>query len=158
MIIEIFDNGLEKEDCIGLEKRTACRGIVFKDDLFLTVHIEKFDITTFPGGGLEDDETLEECVEREVLEETGIRTKVKAQTVTVLEYFSDVIWESHFFLCDFIEDSKKRNLTDEEKEILMVTRWLKIDELMDIFENNMTKHKNGPNIHNREFLGLINSI
>ncbi len=33
-----------------------------------------------------------------------------------------------------------------------------MEEVLDIFENYETIHEHGPNVHNREFLGFINSI
>ncbi|AIO19222.1 RNA pyrophosphohydrolase [Candidatus Izimaplasma bacterium HR1] len=158
MDIEIYDNGIEKEDCIDVPYRTACRGIVIKDDKYLVVHLLKHDITTFPGGGLEENETLEECVVREVLEETGILCKVIKKNISVTEYFIDSKWTNVYFTCDFVKDTNQTNLVPEEVELQLVKEWKTLDELLDIFENNMTKHEYGPNIHNREFLGLINSI
>lgn len=158
MIIEIFDNGILKEDCENVELTVACRGIIKKDDLFLAVHLDKWDITTFPGGRLEEGESLEECCVREVLEETGISSKVIAHTVEVKEYFIDAKWSTHYFICDFISDTKKVDLTEEETDLGMKAVWLTLEELLDTFENNMTLHEHGPNIHNREFLGFINSL
>ena len=63
---------ITKEDIVHDNTRIGCRGIVCKDDLYLVVRLKEWDIYTFPGGGLEENETLEECCQREVLEETGI--------------------------------------------------------------------------------------
>lgn len=158
MNIELWNDGMTKEDVKDQTFSEGCRGIIKKDDKYLMVHVDKYDITTFPGGGLEEDETLEECVVREILEETGVRSKVIAHTVTLTEYFSDSIWRHNFFLCEYLEDTMETNFTDEEKEIGLSVKWMTLEEVMDTFENNMTKHEHGPMIHNREFLGLINSI
>lgn len=158
MLIEIFDMGITREETKDLPHRTACRGIVRKGDQLLVVNQRKYDITTFPGGGLEDNETIEECCFREVLEETGIKVKVLAETVRVKEYFTDSVWTNIYFLCDFVEDTGVLNLVSEEVETGLHTKWVSMEELMDTFENNMTLHEYGPNIHNREFLGLIHSL
>ena len=57
-----------------------------------------------------------------------------------------------------VEDTKKNSLTDEEKDLGLITEWKTLDELLENYENNMTKHEHGSNIHNREFLGLVNSL
>lgn len=158
MELELFNDGMTKEDIKDQPFREGCRGIIKKDDLYLMVHVKKWDITTFPGGGLEVDETREECVVREVLEETGIEVSVIAKTVTLTEYFIDSIWKHNFFLCEYIKDSGNTNFTEEEIEIGLETKWMTLEDVMDTFENNITLHENGPMIHNREFLGLINSI
>ncbi len=158
MEIDIYDSGLTVEDCIGLPKTTACRGVVTKGNKFLVVNLAKFDITTFPGGRLEEGESLEECCKREVLEETGFKVKVIEKKVSVNEYFINETWTNVYFKCEFIEDTKKTNYTKEEIDLGMTTKWCTLEELLDTFENNMTLHEHGPNIHNREFLGLIHSI
>ena len=158
MELDLFNDGMTIEDVSDQPLREGCRGILKKNDKYLMVHVKKFDITTFPGGGLEPNETKEECVVREVLEETGILCKVVTKTVTLTEYFSDSIWRHHFFMCEYVEDTKETNFTIEEQEIGLEVKWMTLDEVIYEFENNMTQHEHGPMIHNREFLGLINSI
>ena len=158
MKIEVFDNGLVKEDCVGLPHHNACRGILLKDGKYLVTRLITTDIYMFPGGGLEPDETIEECVVREVIEETGIKVKVLSKTAEITEYFEDSIWTNHYHIVEFVEDLGAPSLTDEEIELGLVTVWLTLEELLDILENNMSLHSHGPNIHNREFLGLMNSI
>ena len=158
MIIDIFDANVTREDVKGFANTTACRGIIEKDGKYLVVNLAKFDITTFPGGRLEKNETLEECCVREVLEETGVMCKVVRKQVSINEFFIDSHWTNVYFLCEFVEDTGITNFTDEEKDLQMKIEWRTLDELLETFENNMTLHEYGPNIHNREFLGLINSI
>ena len=158
MEIDIFDGNLTLEDCAGLPHTIACRGIIQKDDTFLVVTVDKFDITMFPGGRLEENETIEECCVREVLEETGIKCSIKEKSISINEYFEDATWTNVYFKCDFIEDTKITAYTDEEKDLNMTIHWKTLEELMDNYENNMTKHEHGPNIHSREFLALINSL
>lgn len=158
MEIDIFDSGMTKEDAVDLPNRTACRGIIRKDNKYLVVTLKKWDITTFPGGGLEEGETLEECCVREVLEETGIKCQVNYKTISINEYFYDSRWTNVYFLCDFIKDTKMTSFTQEEKDLDMGMSWKTLEELLDNYENNMTLHEHGPNIHNREFIALINSI
>jgi len=55
---------------------------------------------TFPGGGLEDGESLEEGVIREIKEEFGIDIKVVEK---LYEMYSEKFdQEEHFFLCKYI--------------------------------------------------------
>jgi rRNA pseudouridine-1189 N-methylase Emg1 (Nep1/Mra1 family) len=61
-------------------------------------------------------------------------------------------------LCEYVEDTKETNFTEEEQEIGLEVKWMTLDEVINEFENNMTLHEHGPMIHNREFLGLMNSI
>lgn len=158
MEIDIFDNGIELEDVKDVPHRTACRGIVFKDGKYLVTRLSKHDIYMFPGGGIEENETEFDTCKREVLEETGIEVTVLKETVRINEYFIDSKWTNVYFICEFVKDLGAPSLTDEEIELGLETVWLTQSELLEILENNMSKHSHGPNIHNREFLGLINSI
>ena len=65
--------------------REAARGIVFKDGGIILIHRikekegKKKEYYVFPGGGIEGEETHNEAVIREVLEETGIIVKPKKE-------------------------------------------------------------------------------
>jgi len=158
MKIEIFADDLTKDDCDLSALRVGCRGILKKDNKYLMVFVNKQGVFTFPGGGLEDNETLEECVKREVLEETGITVKVLEKKVSITEYFSDSVWTNHYFVCEYLNGDSATSLTEEEIHLGLDTVWKTMEEVLDIFENYETIHEHGPNVHNREFLGFINSI
>ena len=51
--------------------REACRGIVIRNDEILLTYEVNTDQWFIAGGGLENNEALEECVVRELAEETG---------------------------------------------------------------------------------------
>jgi len=158
MKIDIFSDDISIEDANLENHRVACRGILKKDDLYLMVFVKEMGIFTFPGGGLEIGETLEECAKREMMEETGIKVKVLEKKVSITEYFVESVWTNHYFICEYIEGGFDKNLTEEEKSIGMETVWKTTDEIMELFEHYETIHEHGPNVHNREFLGFINSI
>jgi len=66
----------------------ACDGILLMNDRILLVKRgrEPFkDMFALPGGIVEYDETVEECVRREMLEETGLETKI----IGLLGVYSD---------------------------------------------------------------------
>jgi ADP-ribose pyrophosphatase YjhB (NUDIX family) len=73
-----------------------------------------------PGGGLERDETIEECAVREVKEEIGLNVKVKS-----LAYYEDVVSEKDhtlhlIFWCEVIGGQMKILDPDSKvKEILL---------------------------------------
>lgn len=157
MIIEVLGDGITKEDCKDVPLRFGARGIVKKEDKFLLVHNKKWDFYTFPGGGIEENESKEDACYREVLEETGVKVKVLSLKTTVKEYFIDSKWTNFYYICEYIEMGEP-NLTEEEIEVGMETVWLTLEEILDIFENNMTLHEHGPAIHQRELLGFIHSI
>ena len=83
-----------------MEKRVSCRGIVYIDNKLVVMYREKNNRVyySFPGGGLEDNETKEDCVVRELKEEFGIDVKpIKFKYL----YESEKSIE-YFYLCDYI--------------------------------------------------------
>ncbi len=77
--------------------RESCRGIIIKDGKLLSMYREKQDriFYTFPGGGRDDGESLEECVTRECKEEFGIDIEPIKEIYT---YQTSRSYE-HFFIC-----------------------------------------------------------
>ena len=66
-----------------LEKRKVARGITFFDDKVLLLHRirkgnELLEYYAIPGGGVEENETMEEAVVRELKEETSIDVKINS--------------------------------------------------------------------------------
>ena len=79
----------------------------------INVHGE--DCWTFPGGHLEMDETWEDCAEREVLEETGLRIKNSKFIGVTNDIFRE---EKKHFITIFIKadyDSGELKLMEPEK-------------------------------------------
>ncbi len=58
----------------------GCYAIIFKGDSVLLIHRTDYDIWHMPGGGLEPNESLTECVVRETKEEIGLTVAVKRLT------------------------------------------------------------------------------
>lgn len=81
--------------------RKSCRAIIFKEDEIALIYREskhgKYYV--FPGGGIEDFETKEDCVIRECKEELGINVVPKKE---VYEIHSDEIFQN-IFLCEWID-------------------------------------------------------
>lgn len=96
-------------------KRVSGRAIIFNNNKILLMHRIKDDCNyyTFFGGGKNIDETIEECVEREVLEEANIKVKcVKC----VYKYISKNS-EQYFYLCEYLDGIfKEGNGSEYNKE------------------------------------------
>ena len=83
-----------------MDKRISSRGIIIQDDKLLTIFRRKIkdgevkEYYVIPGGGLEEGETLEENVTRELNEELGIDITIDGfvgmrETDTTIEYYFD---------------------------------------------------------------------
>ena len=112
--------------------RTGCRGIVVRDGRMLVSREVNVDLWMIPGGGLEVGETLEECCEREVQEETGFIVKPVEEHVLVSEYYKKYKYVTHYFICNMVGKSSQ-NLTEEEVRSGLVPEWVDLQKLLTIF-------------------------
>ena len=81
-------------------KRISVRAIINYDDGIILIHRVKsdHDYYVFPGGGIENNESYEECISREVIEELGIIIEPKKELYTVEDDKSI----AKFYLCSYV--------------------------------------------------------
>ncbi|MBT2691758.1 NUDIX domain-containing protein [Bacillus sp. ISL-55] len=149
-----FEMIIEKPILKSFEKtkeRVAIRAIIMKNNRILLVQSNRGDYK-FPGGGLEENESHDECLIREVREETGyIHCAVKDKVGIVIErrldeYTDNALFQmtSHYYLCNLATDEKDSQQLDEYEAILDFTpKWVSLDEaikqnesLIDQFKEN----------------------
>ena len=101
--------------------RPSVRGIICREGKVAVVHSLKYDYYKFPGGGIEDGESLEQALSREVAEESGL----VVITQTIREYGlvhrvqkSDradfFVQDNYYFLCEVEDEMQAQNLDDYE--------------------------------------------
>ncbi len=84
-----------------ITRRIAVRGIIFKNDKLFCVQQKRSDGTinnfwSTPGGGLDENEGVEQCLYREIIEETGI-TPTIGSLLFVQQYLDDHIEQLELF-------------------------------------------------------------
>lgn len=106
-------------------------GVIFWNDLVLCVQrpknklhyiSEKFE---FPGGKIEKDETKEEALHRELLEELNLLTNIKSFFTTVVHEYPDFELTMHSYICEV--GSKELTLHEHIDQ-----KWMKINELSSL--------------------------
>lgn len=111
-----------------MKKIEVVAGVIFWKNLVLCVQrpknklqyiSEKFE---FPGGKIEEGETLEEALHRELLEELNLSSKINSFFLTVIHEYPDFELTMHSFICEV--DSKELILHEHIDQ-----KWLRIDEL-----------------------------
>ncbi|MCM2339274.1 MAG: NUDIX domain-containing protein [Burkholderiales bacterium] len=95
-------------------KRIRAVAIVMKgDEVLLMYRKNEKEYFNFPGGKMEDKETIEQAVLRELREETTIEAKIK-KLLYIHKY--DDNSEQYFYLCEYISGEPKLGDDSEEKE------------------------------------------
>ena len=76
----------------------------------------------FPGGKQEEGETLEDCIEREIMEELGIRIQAEKLLLSVIHEYHEKIITLYFFQCSLL-DGEPISLDNQE------IKWAEINDL-----------------------------
>ena len=116
----------------------------------------QFDIM-IPGGGVEEGENYAQCCEREVLEETGFKVRATEEYLEIEELFLDWRHINHYFVCEYVEDTGKQNLTEGEKEAGYEAVWVPLDEAVDMFSKYEDFHQTAIEdygLYKREYIAL----
>ncbi|MBR3646091.1 MAG: NUDIX domain-containing protein [Lachnospiraceae bacterium] len=128
----------DKQDTIF--ERVASRAIVKRDGKYLVVYSKNGDCK-FPGGGVEQGESLVEAMIREVKEETGydvdpssIRKEpvYKVHEISKGEFEDVFIMDSYYYECDVTEDCSEQNLDAYEAEDEYRPFWFTLEEIRDM--------------------------
>ncbi|MFI3238710.1 MAG: NUDIX domain-containing protein [Lachnospiraceae bacterium] len=112
--------------------RPSSRAIIIKDGKLLLVRDDVQDMYMLPGGGLEGEESLEQCCIREVLEETGYYCKVLKSTIRIDEYYLEMCFSGTYFICE-ITGIGEQNLTDYEAKNSLHNVWMDVDTAYEMF-------------------------
>lgn len=76
----------------------------------------------FPGGKIEENETVEACIEREILEEIGIAIAVGESLITIDHAYTHFRVTLHVHLCQYLSGTPQTIECDE-------IRWVTLDEI-----------------------------
>ena len=118
--------------------REASRAIIIKDNKIAMVKSLKEGFYKFPGGGIWENESKEDAVVREVLEETGLTLKkesIKEYGYTLENRKSDVYenslfsQKSFYFFADIEDYLLEQRLTEDERELEFVLEWIDLKEV-----------------------------
>lgn len=121
---ELFTIDKKNYDVNGtVGKRPSVRGIIVKDGRIAMMHSLKYDYYKLPGGGIEEGESFEDTLVREVREESGLI--VKKDTIKEFGYVRRIekgriedifVQENYYYLCDVEEIGQAQELDDYEEE------------------------------------------
>ena len=111
--------------------RPSVRAIIFRDGKLALVHNGKFDYYMFPGGGIEEGESHEQALIREVKEESGlvvipesIKAYGSALRLSKSSHFENTIFEqeNYYYKCEVQEkiDATEFDIHEIEEQYSLV--------------------------------------
>lgn len=127
-------------------KRPSVRAVIIKDGKLLMIHSLKYDYYKLPGGGIENGETYEEALIREVSEESGCA--IKPDTIREFGYVRRIskgqiedifIQDNYYFVCEVEENQSVQNLDDYEADEMFTPEFVAIGQAIET--NKKADHK-----------------
>lgn len=139
-------------------KRPSVRGIIIRGNTIAMMHSLKYDYYKLPGGGIEEGESLEETLIREVKEESGLVVKESSikefGMVRRIEkgMIEDIfIQENYYFLCEAEEKLEEQNLDDYESDERFTLEFVTVEQVLDVNNN----HDHGEKVNAQTFRGML---
>lgn len=117
-----------------MNKEKSCGAIVYNDDKVLLIKHNAGHIA-FPKGHVEGNETEEETAYREILEETGLETKIDNRFRYVISYSpKPLIMKDVVYFTATVTGGKEKPQLEEVSEVM----WMPMDRAMEMvtFDND----------------------
>ncbi len=121
-------------------RREAVRGIIRnKEGKYAFVQSRLYGECKFPGGGVEEGESRQNTLVREVAEETGMvvipaSIRYFGETLERKKGYKDgeSIFEqrSYYYFCEVEEKCNSQRLTDSEKKLGYELKWMRLEEAL----------------------------
>lgn len=141
----------------NFRERTAARAILFDaENKIALLHVRKQEYYELPGGGLDGDETVEQGLERELLEETGCHSKITAEVGEIEEFRNEekIHQRSFVYLAKVVGEKGETSLMDDELEEDFQLEWADLSDALNKIKNARPKVYEGYFIQKRDRLLL----
>lgn len=115
--------------------REGSRAIIIQDGKILLTYELNSGWWLLPGGGVEEGETPDLCVIREVEEETGVIVRPLRNFLVMHEYYEEYCYTGYYFVCE-VTGKGHMKLTDVEKQRGVQPEWIPLQQAIDIFSKH----------------------
>jgi 8-oxo-dGTP pyrophosphatase MutT (NUDIX family) len=119
--------------------REAARAIVLDGSYKIALlFVSKKNYYTLPGGGLEENESIIQALEREILEETGCRVEVMTEIGEIKEHRENYLLtqKSYCYSVKVVGEKGEPVFTDKEKDAGFQLKWCSLDDAIKIMVHN----------------------
>ncbi|MEA3452779.1 MAG: NUDIX domain-containing protein [Patescibacteria group bacterium] len=143
LLLEITDKDTNNGEIERFDKpyrlRKAVRGVVINDKNEIALEfVSKHNYHKLPGGGVEDHETIEQALRREVREEAGCEIEIGDAIGIIIEYRNkiDKLQINYCYLAKIRGELSKPQFDKEEIENQFESLWVPIDQAIDFLEQD----------------------
>ena len=126
--------------------RKAARAVLFDDEGKLAFQkVSKFNYHKLPGGGIDDDETIKNALQREILEEVGCKSDIGEEVGVIIEYRNelDILQISYCYLAKVVGEVGEPTYEQEEIDEGHEPLWTSLDEAIELLRSDSTEDYEG---------------
>ena len=149
------DVGISNKKVKYILRKTA-RAVLFHDGKIALLYVAKHKYHKIPGGGVEKGENIKQALEREILEETGCKAKIKQEIGKIIEYRDNFGLKqiSHCFLADVAKKTNLTSFTRSEKSNGFELKWTTLSKAISVLAKDKPDNYEGKFIVKRDLAFL----
>lgn len=145
------------QEVLSYNRREAARAVVFDaEDKIALLHVTRDKYYKLPGGGIESDESKEDAVKRECLEEIGCDVEVGEYLGELTEYRRQICLNqtSFCYIAKVVGEKGAQQLEQGEIEEGHDLGWYTLEDALTLLRNAQAVGYEGPFIVARDIIFL----